>query len=165
MWKIVVAAYALMVLAGCATPGESPPGDVVIIDTTTPAFTVLFSVPPEQLDQVKTKVQKEARVEFVPWHTFIGATNQYVSSRIIKNEYPGSGAVEGLVELLKKYPQTPFAITWNGGIALTGNDYRHARSTYNKYTADPAEYERTRVRDPRGDPVNPAGHLGPLLGR
>jgi len=90
--------------------------------------------------------------------------DKYVRGRIAKDDYPGSGVVSGIVALLDKYPGGPIGLTWNGGVAITYNDYQHAKKTYQKYLADPSEYERTRTHDPRLDPVNPRGHLGPLLG-
>jgi len=141
-------------------------GDVVVVDRTKAAYTIYAVMPKDKLDALKAKLanRPSQKVVLVSWKTFIQNTDKYVKTRIIKNEYPESKAAAGVVELIRKYKGSPFGLTWNGGIAITYNDYRHARRIYKKYKANPAEYDRTRNRNPRADPINPKWHLGPLLG-
>lgn len=162
MWKHLLSVCVLLIIESCATPPiKGDPNNVVLVDTSEPAYTLFIAVSPQHLAQLKESVP--AQIEIVHWQQFLAATDRYVASRIIEDEYPGSGAVEGIIELLEKYPGMLFSITWNGGIAFTKNEYEYAKSTYITYTTDAADYERTRIKDPLADPVNPSEHLGSLL--
>ena len=55
----------------------------------------------------------------MPWDEFLEKKKEFLKSRILKDEYPGSKATEGIVELLRQSPGIPWGLTWNGGIALT----------------------------------------------
>lgn len=165
MLKTISLTCAVVMIASCATAEEPASGNVVAIDSSNSAYTVFVSIPAEELETIRARVTAQAKVTFVPWQEFIANTPKYVASKIIKDEYPGAGAVDGIPQLLKKYPKTPFGITWNGGIALTYNDFQYAKRTYKGFSTNLEEYERSRIRDPRRDPVHPAGHLVPLLGR
>ncbi|MBI5811028.1 MAG: hypothetical protein HZB21_07575 [Deltaproteobacteria bacterium] len=90
---------------------------------------------------------------------------KYISSYIEKNEYEGFNIDEGVIKLLMKFPAFPIGVTWNGGIAFTYNDYEYAKTTYQQYKADSEKYERLRGKTSGTDPLDPAGHLVPLLGR
>jgi len=141
---------------------------LVIVDKSERAYTVFRAVPRDlpdaELERLRSKVAQQKSMELVPWDEFLEKKKEFLKSRILKDEYPGSKATEGIVELLRQSPGIPWGLTWNGGIALTRLDYQHAKETYERYKDDLEEYERTRNRDPRRDPVNPKGHLGPLLG-
>ncbi len=128
------------------------------------AYTVLAGISKEKVDAAKIKIQDKKGLEIVRWDDFAQNLDKYVKSKIIKDDYPGSKVVEGIRDLLIKYPGTPVGLTWNGGIAITVKDYRHAETTYKEYQNNPAEYELLKIQDPRLDPVNPKNHLGPLLG-
>jgi hypothetical protein len=82
----------------------------------------------------------------------------------VHDDYPESKVVEGIIELLRRYASTPFGLTWNGGVALTFNDYEHAKRIHKKYLSDPEEYAATRLEDPRRDPIHPKAHFAALLG-
>jgi hypothetical protein len=165
MKRFMVIIGAFVFLAGCAAamlPLTSQ--DYVLIDRTQPAYTVFVGIAKDKYNKVKAITANEKEAVLVTWDTFSQDSGKYVKSRIIKDDYPESRAVAGIVELVRKFPGTPIGLTWNGGIAITRNDYRHSEKTYSLYKLDPAGYDRTRIRDPQGDPVNPKGHLGPLLG-
>jgi hypothetical protein len=136
----------------------------VVIETITKAYTVLLALPREKVEEVKLKLKGKDGVRIVDWQDFIANRKKYISAVVIKNEYENSRLIEGITRLLERYPATPFGVTWNGGVAITYLDYKHAKKTYKRYKEDPAEYEKTRNRDPRADPVKPAWHFGPLLG-
>jgi len=137
----------------------------VLVDGTEQAYTVYAGIPDDKVAQVQAKLADAPRdVALLEWEKFVDAANRYVEARVLKNEYPQSRTVEGVVALLRKYPGTPIGLSWNGGIAITYNDYQYAKRTYAQYKSDPAAYERNRVDDPRRDPLRPEGHLGPLLG-
>jgi len=139
--------------------------DRVLIDGTEQAYTVYAAIPSEKVGEVEAKLAGAPKeVALVEWSQFAEGAGQYVGARIVRNDYPQSRTVEGVVALLRKYPGTPVGLAWNGGIAITYNDYQYAKRSYAQYKADPAAYKRNRVDDPRRDPLRPEGHLGPLLG-
>ncbi len=158
----------LIVMLGCAsvssTDAPLSADDFVLIDRTEAAYTVYAGIPKGQVEAIKGKIANTPKVVLVPWDSFIQDESTHVKARIAKDEYPGSRAAEGVVELIRKYPGNPIGLTWNGGMAITYNDYQYAKQTYRQYQTNPAEYNRGRHRYPHADPVNPRGHLGPLLG-
>ena len=93
------------------------------------------------------------------WAEFMSKARGLAHTTIVKHEYMKYGVVDGIACLIGKAPGAPWALTWNGGIALTSNDYRHAREIFLLYKEDPEKYEREANRDPRADPINPGGHL------
>jgi hypothetical protein len=163
MNRLACAVTALLLTLVCSPAAYAQ--DRVLIDGTDQAYTVYAAIPGEKVEQVEAKLAGAPKeVALVEWSQFADAAGQYVGARIVRNDYPQSRTVEGVVALLRKYPGTPVGVTWNGGIAITYNDYQYAKRTYAQYKADPAAYERNRVDDPRRDPVRPEGHLGSLLG-
>jgi hypothetical protein len=140
---------------------------LVIIDQTENAYTVFYGLPEwmdkKEIEEIKTKIKKEKVGIVIEWEQFRQNTDTYVDSRIIRNEYGDIPVARGIVELIEKYRLTPIGLTWNGGVAITRNDYEHARETYNKFMVDYYEYERMK-KESSYDPVNPNWHLGPLLG-
>ena len=141
---------------------------LVVVDHSERVYTVLMAVrgdtPDATLEELRSQVARKEKAELVSWDGFLGTRERFLDSRILKDEYPGSKAVEGIVELLRRYPGTPVGVTWNGGVAITFKDYEHAKRLYKAYLEDPEGYARTRSKDPRADPLNPRTHLVPLLG-
>jgi len=137
--------------------------DVVLIDHGDPAYTVFAGLPAEKGEEIKAKL-KGLPAELVTFQEFAHGRAKFIGERIVVDEYKGLRADEGIVELVRKYPGTPFGITWNGGIAFTRMDYQFTKRQFAIYSKDPDEYRRNRNLDPAADPVNPMGHLRPLLG-
>lgn len=123
-------------------------------------------IPGDKEDAVREKLKAAPDgVELVDWRAFAGSRDKYLAAQIRENAYPDSRTVEGIVALIRTYPGTPFGLTWNGGIAFTYNDYQYAKHIYRQYQDDPEGYRKQQAgMDPRGDPINPGNHLGPLLG-
>jgi hypothetical protein len=140
----------------------------VLIENKEAAYTVYFGIPKdirdEDLEEIQAIESVEEEVSLISWEDFEQNIDEFVTAEIVKNDYEDSQVVKGIVELVQMYPMTPFGLTWNGGIAFMFSDYEHAKKIYQQYQADPDEYEETRNRDPKGDPINPQNHLGPLLG-
>jgi hypothetical protein len=158
---------------GSSSSTQAPPPKYVVkqvlIDRKEPAYTVYVGIPGDDLPEDVEKeleeykrLAKEEGMNMVGLDQFKEDSNNYIKARILKNDYPGSGVEKGIVKLIEKIPGVPFGLTWNGGIAFTYNDYQYAKRRYQQYIANPTGYEPER--DPRADPVNPKGHLGPLLG-
>lgn len=136
-----------------------------MIDNSLDAYTVYAGIPNNKMEAVKKELKgAPGSIFLIPWEEFAQNESKYISSRIIKNEYPDSRTIKGVIELVRKYPGTPIGLTWNGGIAITRNDYKHTKMTYEIYMDNPGAYDQTRNRDPRADPVKPEWHLDPLLG-
>jgi hypothetical protein len=135
----------------------------VVIEQYDPAFIVFTGIPKnldeKKLEEVKLAVSSAETATMLTWQEFLERVDEYARAVILKNDYPNIRVVDGLVCLVasKKGTGAPWGLTWNGGIALTRNDYTHARQTYETYKANPASYKP--IRDPRLDPVNPGGHL------
>lgn len=163
-WKVqpIRPVSALMIAASAflaITPAQAG-SDVVFIDYSDPAYTVYAGMPAERAEEVKRKMVGKP-VEALPFDEFSTNREKFISQKIVKDEHPNGRAVEGIVELVRKYPNTPFGLTWNGGIAFTRNDYQFAKSRFELFGKDQEEYLRTM---PKLDPVDPKNHLKPLLG-
>jgi hypothetical protein len=152
-----------------SSKAKAPIPELVVIDQSMEAYTVLMALPKDlsvaQLDKVKAQIAGQKGVELVAWEQFQKGTDKYITNRIVKNEYPDIELVTGIVEVLIMYPGTPIGVTWNGGITITATDYRYAEKAYQKYQVNPEEYERTRNKDPKSDPLNPNYHFDALFGQ
>jgi len=136
----------------------------VLIDRSEVSYWVLGRLPNDMQESLKPKLQPSAQVEMVDWSAFKADPQRYVAALIVKDEYPNSNLMRGVVALLEKYPRTQFGITWTGGIAITRNDYVHTQRIYKLFREDKDEYERRKVSsDQARDPIHPENHLGPLL--
>jgi hypothetical protein len=135
----------------------------VVVDQNEPAFIVFTGIPKnignDEFERIKQKVSSRETLAMLTWEQFLESVNEYAVSVVIRNDYPNTRIVDGIVCLVASEQGTgaPWGLTWNGGIALTRNDYQHARRTYESYKTNPASYRP--IRDPRRDPVNPSGHL------
>lgn len=163
MPRYLLLIVVVLALAGCATTSAPlTAGDEVVIDASHPAYTVFIGIPAGRSAAVHAKLASAPpRVTIIAWQAFSADPKRYVAAHIRRNDYPDQRAAAGVVELLHRYPSTPIGLTWNGGIAITRNDYRFAERTYQQFQADPNASVRP---EKRADPVNPQGHLGPLLG-
>lgn len=137
--------------------------DIVLVDQSDPSYTVYLGLPGERTDDVRAKITNQP-AKLVTFTEFSDRRAELISAQVVLNEYPNSRTVDGIVELVKKYPGTPFGITWNGGIAFTRTDYTFAKRQFSVYSKDQDDYRRTRKTDFAADPVYPPNHLGPLLG-
>jgi hypothetical protein len=133
--------------------------DIVLIDHTEKAYTVYAGLPLERADDAKSKLEGKP-VDMVPFEQFVENHKKIIGDRILRNDYPGDRTAEGMAALIRKYPGTPFGVTWNGGIAFTRNDYQAAKSAFESYNA-PEGFTKPA---PERDPVAPMNHLKPLLG-
>ena len=148
-------------LAAAAAAG---PADYVAVIASDVAFTVFTAFPANRLAEVSAAYAEKENVEIYQWSDFETKALQLVKSRVLKDEYPDSQVAYGITRLLRQYPGNPFGVTWNGGVAITTNDYQHAARGYETYEKNPSEYERSRPRDLREDPIHPQAHFAPLLG-
>lgn len=140
--------------------------DVVMMLEREPAYATFVGIPRGKAGEVTAAIPAEKRAQLVnfPWTEFMAKVRGLLSEIAIRNEYPELALRERLLEVLAEHPGTPIGVTWNGGIAVTANDYAHARRSHDSFRLDPARYERERPRDRRRDPVHPLNHFEPLLG-
>lgn len=161
---IVIAVLAVAVLTREATAAD--PVDV-FVDGRDPAFLVVQGVAVSTDARARREMIGYAALEnvsMIAWSTFRQNAESIIEPHIIKNEYPQSSTLLGVIALVKAYPGRSFAITWNGGLAVSFQDYQYAVRTYKAYQADAKAYEDRRA-NLQTDPVNPQHHLAALLNR
>jgi hypothetical protein len=172
----LVATLALALLDGRFEAG-APPGQgsgdpvdpmLVLVDRSEAAYTVYMAVeegkPAAELAQLRSRVAQSKDAELVRWADFRTERQKYVDSRIVVDDYPDSNVRKGILELLRRYASTPFGLTWNGGIAVTFNDYQYTKRSYEARRSDPRAPGDRRGDDPSRDPNNPRARLRALLG-
>ena len=137
--------------------------DYVVISKENSAYTVFVSISEEKKNEVKDEYKDYRNIEIVPLESFLKNRGRYVGQHVIKDEYPNSHAIDGIVELILRFPETPVGLTWNGGVAITRNDYNFAEDTFYRFNSDSLNYKKAKNREHRADPVHPRVHLAPLL--
>lgn len=158
--------FALLAIAAFTPRAWAADPVEVFVDARDPAFVVVQGVAADAPPQARAEMAGYATLEGVAlmsWNAFRQDAQSVFSPHIAKDEYPGSLIVPGMVALVKAYPGRPFAVTWNGGLAVSFQDYQHAVSTYQAYQENAEAYEASRPAEPEADPVDPVRHLTALL--
>ena len=150
----------------CANAEENNSGNheegsrFVVIDQRDSAYIVFTGIVKDtddrKLEEIRLKISKQENVSILTWEQFTASVDRYARSTIVRNDYPNYQVIKGLMCLVGKKPRISWGLTWNGGIAMTFNDYKHVRQSYESYATNPSAY---RILDPRLDPVNPGGLL------
>jgi hypothetical protein len=139
----------------------------VVIDITARHVATFISVPktfpPTDLQKLNEKIAQTEGISLMSWDEFKGDPAKHIKSQIRRNDYMEVDVVRGLSQLLERYERTPFGLTWNGGLAVTGNDYQYSARSYKAFTNNPNTF--SREADRRKDPVHPDNHIEPLLRR
>ncbi len=138
----------------------------VFLDARNPAYVVIEGVAADTSDQARSEMAGYAaleRVSLIRWDVFRKDAGAIIAPYVVKNDYPGTSSVLGVLTLIKMYPGKPFAITWNGGIATSFQDYQYAVKTYRDHAKDAHAYARSRPTDPAKDPLNPTRQMARLL--
>ncbi len=145
--------------AAAGFPAAAEDSSFVLIDRSEPAFTVFYLYPRPKYDGVHQMVEQQGlvgTVELMGWQRFRSEHRQLMSDLVVVDDYSEIDVEAGLLALLERFPQDPFGLTWNRGIALTTTDYNLTREAYGAYRRDPAAY----VKPARPlDPVHPDNHL------
>ena len=160
---VVLSLFSLRPSLAVAAKNDAPPIELVMIDARQPAYTVLIGIPRENVEQVE-KQPKEDGVTLLSWKAFDADADTLIGKGISKNEYPDIPLAKGIVALLKLYPAMPFGVTWNGGVAVTYADYKHAEKLYDLRQKSADEYEQKKPKDRASDPIHPENQFGALLG-
>jgi len=107
---------------------------LVLIDRTNPAYVMYLHLPQEELFEILALLDEpesaQTVADLVGWQPFVAQYEQYTIVHTIRQDYPEVRVAEGLVALLEHYLGLPFGLTWNGGIALTSNDYAFTVASY-----------------------------------
>lgn len=139
----------------------------VVIDSTARHVATFISVPktlpPADLQKLSEKIAQTEGTIMMSWDEFKSDPAKHVKTQIRRNDYLEVDVVRGLAQLLERYERTPFGLTWNGGLAVTGNDYQYSARSFKAFNNDPSTF--SREADRRRDPVHPANHIEPLLRR
>jgi len=139
----------------CGTLVQAAEPTHVVVDPSDQHTTTFVGIPKALPDaefaKLKESLTQRKGAYLVTWAEFKQAPQKHVAVFIRRNDYPEVDVVTGLTHLLERYDGNPFGLTWNGGLAITQNDYAHSARTFLVYS------------DPRRDPVHPRNHLDPLL--
>jgi hypothetical protein len=150
-------ALLVVIALGVGSAAHSAEPSHVVIDPSDQHTTTFVGVPktlPEkEFDALKQSLAQRKGAYMLTWQEFKLESEKHVRSHIRRNDYPDVDIVDGVTRLLERYDGSPFGLTWNGGIAVTQNDYTHSAREYRVFL------------DPRRDPVHPLNHLEPLLSR
>lgn len=158
----------LLLTFACARGASAAELVEVFIDARDPAFVVVQGVALDAPEAAKSEMRSYTALDGVTmmaWDTFRQNAQVLLTPYVVKDEYPGSRTVLGLVALVQTHPGKSFALTWNGGLAATFQDFQYAVTTYEAFTADPGAYESKRSADLAADPLNPDSQLQALLNR
>ena len=142
----------LLAFAGALRAAE--PSYVVVDPSerhTTTFVGIPKALPEKEFASLKESLGQRPGAYLVTWQEFKQAQDKHVRAFIRRNDYPDVDVVGGLVQLIERYDGNPFGLTWNGGLAVTQNDYNYSARTFLVYA------------EPQRDPVHPRNHLGPLL--
>lgn len=163
----IVAAALLVIIAGPRVVWAADPIEV-FIDGRDPAYLIVQGVAADTPDAAVQEMLGYATldgVSLVGWDIFRQDAAALIAPHIVKEDYPGVSIVPSVVALIKTYPGRPFAITWNGGLAVSFQDYQHAADTHKAFLEDADAYERNRLQTLQVDPLNPQNQLAALLNR
>ena len=134
----------------------------VLIITTDKGYTVYFGLT-DQLDkskfeEFKKKAAGKKNMQVIVFDAMVKSPDAYILKYIKENYYPNIDVAKGLSELIKRgFASDGLGLTWNGGIALTHNDFSYAQKTYGSYLVNPKDKNLRKARNL--DPVHPQNHL------
>lgn len=138
----------------------------VIIDPSDVYATTFISIPASssasEIEGFKKNLQQRKAAKLITWAEFKSTVKQEVSANVRRNDYSDVDVTAGIIQLLTQHQKTPFGLTWNGGIALTGNDYKHALRTFESYRANPTAPAPKNI-DRSRDPIHPLNHFSALI--
>lgn len=125
-----------------AVPDEA---DFVVIDRTRASHWRLSVRPRDGIEQMMAIAQgTRGAYEVIGWSAFAASPRRYLAALIVKDEYPGADLGARLVALLDTFSE-PVGVTWNGGIATTGEERVQAERMHALFLKSPSEYEAARI--------------------
>ena len=107
----------------------------ICVDRAQPAWTLLYGVLPQDGGRPCAR----ADMERVKQRDF-PALQRRLHNGLLHEEQPEAGVAARVVELARQQPGMPVGLTWDGGMAITANDYSAAERRLAAYRANPARY-------------------------
>lgn len=142
---------ACLLLLTTALTAASPPAiprTHLLIDRSASAYTVLTTVPADALAEVRRQIGSGGKLELRLDADLAYAVAEVWTAQVRRDDY-AADLRSRLPVWLHEQPLTPLGLSWNGGIAVTYGDYRHAEREYERWRAAPQAYSPpTRARDP-----------------
>lgn len=147
-----------------APAGHSPPPTEVYVYPGNPAYLLFQSVPADLSPQERERFTAQAMADgahLVPWDQFVADLDRQLQASVLRPDYPEYDLARAILCLTRVGPGFPWGVTWNGGIALTENDYAWAEKRYRLYREKPRRYRP--MQNQPADPNHPGNFL-PMLG-
>lgn len=133
--------------------------DTVAIDTHEAAYTVYYLFPHESQAQFLEKIRKSGltpdKITIVSLTELAARADELIRKKVIQKDYPQFDPGDGFLKLIQAgFATAGLGLTWNGGIAVTYNDFQFAKKSYQKFKTG-----NWKLPAPAADPVYPAHHL------
>ena len=115
----------------------------ICVDQAQPAWTLLYGVLPQDGKRpcARADMQRVAQRDFP-------ALQRRLHAWLLHEDQPEAGVAERVVALARQQPGMPVGLTWDGGMAITANDYTAAERRLAAYRADPQGYAAKYWRRP-----------------
>lgn len=137
--------------------------EYVFFDTSNPAYCHMIAG--ENLEEFlfKNAGKEEAiRNKIISWNDFYSNQERYLKDCQIRNDYPSFNLENEVAKIIVSNDGFMFSITWNGGLAVTYLDHRHAEKIYDLYQVNRESYLKME-KGTLGDPTYPGHWLYALL--
>ncbi|HSX58991.1 MAG TPA: hypothetical protein VLF18_02215 [Tahibacter sp.] len=146
----------MLLTATLAASAERPPSRAnLLIDRSAEAYTVFTTIPADAMPRVGARLRGRVGVELAADADLDASVAAEWRRQVRRDDYAASGLRGRLPALLRELPGAPLGLTWNGGIAVTYGDCRHAEREFARWRAAPQDYA-----PPARDPLDPAHQLG-----
>ncbi len=115
----------------------------ICVDQAQPAWTLLYGVLPQDAKRpcARADMERVAQRDFP-------ALQRRLHTWLLHEDQPEAHVAERVVELARQQPGLPVGLTWDGGMAITANDYTAAERRLAAYRADPQGYAAKYWRRP-----------------
>jgi hypothetical protein len=158
----IILSLACCIMSGLVWAAEP---SHVLVDASKPETTIYIGVsktlPAENFQKLKETLAQRNDAFMLTWEEFKLDPAKHILPKIQRNDYAEVDVVRGMTSLIERFDGAPFGLTWNGGLAITGNDYAYSNRSYKAFKNDSSAF--SREPDRRKDPVHPANHIEPLL--
>ncbi len=107
----------------------------ICVDQAQPAWTLLYGVLPQDAGTpcARADMQRVKRRDFP-------ALQRRLQAWLVHEDQPDTRVTARVIDLARQQPGMPVGLTWDGGMAITANDYSAAERRLAAYRANPARY-------------------------
>jgi hypothetical protein len=150
------------------TDTKTPESLVIVMGSPNPAYTVILTIPESIKNNFETdEITKKFKFSSIPIQDFKSNPEKYLKASISVSSYSTENFYNRFADLVTEYQNTPIGLVFNGGVAITANDYTHAARIYAIWKKDEASYLKMQSmpENQKWDPINPDAHFVPLLGK